>query len=75
LGFNLTTEGLHAWFFCTPVVEVNIKTLSESFDDRIIAINHQTMSTGKHMFLQICKAQHAFHASVCSLIWRIWFGK
>jgi hypothetical protein len=67
LGFiNLTSHD--AWFFCTPVVEVNIETLSESSDDRVVAIHHKTMSTGKHMFLQICKAQRAFHASVCLLM-------
>ena len=59
--------------FCTPVVEVNIKISSESFDDRIIAIHHKTMATSKHMFLQICKAQHGCHAIV--FLYAVLIGK
>ena len=55
------------------MVEVNIKISSESFDDRIIAIHHKTMATSKHMFLQICKAQHGCHAIV--FLYAVLIGK
>lgn len=50
-GIQFDNERITCMVLLPPVVEVNVKTLSQSFDDRIIAIHHKTMSTGKHMFL------------------------
>jgi hypothetical protein len=32
---------------------MDVKTLSESLNYRIVSVNHETMATGKNMFLHI----------------------
>jgi len=38
-----------------PLVKPDVKTLSKSFNNRIVSIYHQSMSTSKNTLLQIKK--------------------